>query len=210
MSDDAALISVPSLTLVDSVSRRELLWLGTMGSLALTLGCRSSRPPAADPRARRQLDELVDYVSSLKTKEPGLPGLVSADTIAQNAFGGLSEADATLLGGRLYLDALQRLSERSAGRGTTAGPEAAAAYIDLSPRATHAALERPLPGERFGKEYFTGLLEDTKSRAARDAGYRRQLAEAGEGLRARVSCECNVGPCWLCIIIIIVIIIIVF
>jgi hypothetical protein len=174
-----------------------------MGSLALALGCRSSQTPSTDQQARQQLNELAETVSSLKTREPALPGLVSGDAIAANALGGLSEADAALLGGRLCLDALQRLSV-----GATAGASARAAGPDLSPRRIHSVLERPLPAEQFGREYFTRLLDDTKARVERDPDYRRHIADAAAGLLER-ACECNVGPCWLCIIIIIIIIIII-
>jgi hypothetical protein len=151
-------------------------WIIPLALLAISSGCRGSLPvyqSSADAQIRQATDALV----ALRSDEPSLAGFAFGDSIATNALANRSAEDRDLLLGRVYYDLARKLES---------GPNPPAP----DKPALRAALTAPRSTGRLTRAYFDNLLRDTRSRAASDADFRRDVNRASV-LQARIW-----NPAW--------------
>lgn len=150
-----------------------------------------------------EVDAVINSVEGFLDTEPNLPGILSGQAVVATAFEGRSDQDARILAGRLYYDAVQKI--------TASDPTGRTSQAQYSPENIHRSLEQPLSTVEFGKPRFDALMDDTRARMQNDPVFARQINEFSSHATSRVNCRCTVNgvtyPCWVCIIIIVIIII---
>jgi hypothetical protein len=183
-----------------SLSRRQLMWLTTLGSLGVGLGVKSSE---ADPTLdiHGLIDEISFNVESLQNESPKPVGFEYTLPIVLNASSNRTPADLELLAGRLYYETYGRLAY-AASSGLPSG--------DFSPNNLRSVLSGPLPTKGFSREYFDNLLQDTKTRVATDSEFRWKIDDSiNRAKNERRRCQCTEStPCWFCVALVVLLIII--
>jgi hypothetical protein len=172
---------------------------------SITLPASNASSTAGVPGTVSTVNTVSDSVEQFISTEPNLPGLVSARSIAANAFAGRSEQESRMLAGRLYSDASELM-----GKGGTADQGAATRFsVDNIRR----SLGSPLPADRYSKQYFDSLLRDTQAKTRSDPAFARRIDEASTAAMARMGCKCTINgedaACWKCLVIIVIIIVII-
>ena len=185
------------------ISRRHAVWMLSASAGAAMIACRS----ANRRKTPEQSVELMnDEAERLLNTEPALPGIISAKVIAANAFGGRDDEENRLLAGRLYYEAVERI-------GSSHDADAENTSTRYSPANMRRVLAAPLPVERFERQYFDGLLRDTRARMNDDPVFARRINDYSGNVMSRLRCNCEINgesaACWKCVIVIVIIIIII-
>lgn len=143
--------------------------LSTRCALAFALagsglaGCRATLPsPASTPYT--QIREAVHTLVTIRSEEPTLPGVALGDSLAMVALANRVTADTALLVGRLYYDLSQRAFNRQPRDKAT----------------LRAMLAAPHLTEQVTRSYYDRLLEETRTRAASDQDFRRDVEQGGQ------------------------------
>lgn len=183
-----------------SLSRRQLLWMTTLGTLGLGLGSKTAA--AEELQGIHELiDDIGNNVESLQNEVPKLVGFDYAVPAILSAAANRTPEDLDLLVGRIYHETYERLA-CSASNGLPGG--------DFSKDNLRSVLSGPLPTKGFTRQYFDDLLLDTKTRMDTDPAFRRKIDESTDrGRNERRRCQCTEStPCWFCVALVVLIIVI--
>lgn len=147
---------------------------------------------------------LLDLVEACSNPPEGAVGLNRAKTwLAGQLPEDLSSEDQNILVAGLYLQAQDMLAKNIG---------------NLSLDKVYSAFTQPIDEDQlqqFDRNYFTQVLENTKSRMAKDPELAASVKDISNNLMAKGKRKCNCMingksvACWKCIVIIIIIIIIV-
>jgi hypothetical protein len=181
-----------------SLSRRHLLWLTALGSAGWGMKLKAAEAATTPSGVYDQLDGISETVMELQDEDPKPIGFEYALPLVLNAFDKRTPEDSELLAGRLYYETFQRLS----GAGSL--PEG-----DFSKDNIRRILSGELPARGFTREYFDGLLADTKTRIGTDVEFRKAIEDSTQrASSARRSCRCTEStPCWFCVALLVLIIV---
>ena len=205
MKDQSRTVVDEALTLPfeQGLSRREMLGLATLAAAALATGCASGSGGVSIEGGER-VEALFDRVESLLRSGLSPAESRTIEQIGRRAFpAGQGGRDESLLAGALYLEAARRLSGRGGGNGATVGA------AEVSDTQLRRALGDPAVSERLTEQHFQAMVDQARDLAGRSRDARCQLEAASQRSRRRVTCECNLGACWKCIVVIVVIVIVI-
>jgi len=166
-------------------------------------GCKSAAPH--HNAEHRQIKDLTNAVISVFEQNPSLPGSISSQAIAENAYGGRTDQERELISGRLYEGLLQSLTER---QGPGAPPHSRVPIPTGD--AIREALATPFITSGASRSSFDRMLEAVKNRADREPEYGRLLetysnlsiaaCDPREGCPQEFTCIINdtEAPSWVC------------
>jgi hypothetical protein len=146
--------------------------------IIILYGCKSIDLSNFD-KYHKQIDELLNVIVELKNESPNLPAFESIDKIINNAFSQRSMEDINLLQNRMYYEILQKSdAEYSINKYNKENMLKG----DALKSRIHDLLSKPISIDKFSREYFNKLIDDTKKNISSDSNYDETLNKISKQL----------------------------
>lgn len=160
------------ISLVSKLFVLGLFSVALFSIMIFSLSCKTTQKVSKE-ECEELINHVTNYAEEIHKTSPNLPGFQNIETIKKNVLSERSSIDVQLILGRLYYDIINKMQSNL--NDSKIEKEKSILNNEVLNKRVSELLNEPIPLEKYGKDYFTKLLQDTKETISNNLEFKNEV-----------------------------------